>query len=150
MTALSPLPTVTQVEVNPGVPQTRLLALCEQLGVAVLGYTPLGQPPLLDAPPVVAAASDLGVSPAQVRRVAAAASWGLDLCAAVFVVRLCVRTCVVGRMRAWGRDAWLYFLLVDECVRCLLSACSPVRVGMRRTEAVLGRSVRLLPVCVLA
>ncbi|GAA1721837.1 aldo/keto reductase [Isoptericola hypogeus] len=59
-------PAVNQIEVHPTFQQADVQAACRKLGVAVEAYSPLGQGADLDAPAVVAAATDLGVTPAQV------------------------------------------------------------------------------------
>jgi 2,5-diketo-D-gluconate reductase A len=59
-------PAVNQIEVHPTFQQADLQAACRTLGIAVEAYSPLGRGADLDAPAVVAAATDLGVTPAQV------------------------------------------------------------------------------------
>ncbi|MFE5309394.1 aldo/keto reductase [Isoptericola sp. NPDC056605] len=60
------VPAVNQVEVHPTFQQAAVQQRCRDLGVAVEAYSPLGRGADLDAPAVVAAATELGVTPAQV------------------------------------------------------------------------------------
>ncbi|MCZ2262134.1 aldo/keto reductase [Isoptericola sp. QY 916] len=60
------VPAVNQVEVHPTFQQAAVQRRCVELGVAVEAYSPLGRGADLDAPAVVAAAAELGVTPAQV------------------------------------------------------------------------------------
>ena len=72
------VPAANQVEMHPHLPQDDLLDYCQQNGIAVTAYSPLGspdrppqmkqdvEPPLLDHPTVVAIAQKHAVSPAQV------------------------------------------------------------------------------------
>lgn len=60
------VPAVNQIEVHPTFQQTALQQRCRELGVAVEAYSPLGRGGDLEAAAVVAAATELGVTPAQV------------------------------------------------------------------------------------
>ncbi len=60
------VPAVNQIEVHPTFQQVDVQRTCRELGIAVEAYSPLGRGGDLDAPAVVAAATDLGVTPAQV------------------------------------------------------------------------------------
>lgn len=60
------VPAVNQIEVHPTFQQAALQQRCRELGVAVEAYSPLGRGGDLEAAAVVAAATDLGVTPAQV------------------------------------------------------------------------------------
>ena len=60
------VPAVNQIEVHPTFQQVAVQQRCRELGIAVEAYSPLGRGADLDAPAVVAAATDLGVTPAQV------------------------------------------------------------------------------------
>jgi len=60
------VPAVNQIEVHPTFQQADVQSRCRALGVAVEAYSPLGRGADLDAPAVVSAAADLGVTPAQV------------------------------------------------------------------------------------
>jgi diketogulonate reductase-like aldo/keto reductase len=60
------VPAVNQIEVHPTFQQAALQQHCRDLGIAVEAYSPLGRGADLDAPAVVAAATELGVTPAQV------------------------------------------------------------------------------------
>lgn len=59
-------PAVNQIEVHPTFQQVALQQRCRELGVVVEAYSPLGRGGDLDAPAVTAAATELGVTPAQV------------------------------------------------------------------------------------
>ncbi|MEN5072787.1 aldo/keto reductase [Isoptericola cucumis] len=60
------VPAVNQMEVHPTFQQVDVQQTCRALGIAVEAYSPLGRGGDLDAPAVVAAATELGVTPAQV------------------------------------------------------------------------------------
>jgi len=60
------VPAVNQVEVHPTFQQAAVQQRCRELGIAVEAYSPLGRGADLGAPAVVAAATELGVTPAQV------------------------------------------------------------------------------------
>ncbi|MCA5891792.1 aldo/keto reductase [Isoptericola sp. NEAU-Y5] len=60
------VPAVNQVEVHPTFQQAEVQARCRALGVTVEAYSPLGRGADLGAAAVVAAATELGVTPAQV------------------------------------------------------------------------------------
>jgi len=60
------VPAVNQIEVHPTFQQVAVQQRCRELGIAVEAYSPLGRGADLDAPAVVAAAAELGVTPAQV------------------------------------------------------------------------------------
>ncbi|ROR72749.1 aldo/keto reductase [Bogoriella caseilytica] len=62
------VPAVNQVELHPKFAQGELRAFCDQHGIAIESWGPLGQGkyPLLEEPAVVAAAETHGKSPAQV------------------------------------------------------------------------------------
>lgn len=59
-------PSVNQVELNPREKQIPLRRLCASSQVVLVAYTPFGEPPLLKAPAVVAAARETGMTPAMV------------------------------------------------------------------------------------
>lgn len=59
-------PVLNQIEVNPRLQQTDLRGLHDQLGIVTQSWTPLGKGYHFDAPPVQAAATRTGKSPAQV------------------------------------------------------------------------------------
>ncbi|MGF0114973.1 aldo/keto reductase [Promicromonospora sp. Marseille-Q5078] len=59
------VPAVNQMEVHPTFQQVAVQQRCRELGIAVEAYSPLGRGADLDAPAVVAAAAELGVTPAQ-------------------------------------------------------------------------------------
>jgi diketogulonate reductase-like aldo/keto reductase len=60
------VPAVNQIEVHPTFQQHDVQASCRKHGIAVEAYSPLGQGADLDAPAVQSAATELGVTPAQV------------------------------------------------------------------------------------
>ncbi|SDE01591.1 aldo/keto reductase [Auraticoccus monumenti] len=60
------LPAVNQVELHPTFQQADVVAACRQHDIVVEGYSPLGQGADLEAPAVIGAAAELGVTPAQV------------------------------------------------------------------------------------
>lgn len=60
------VPAVNQIEVHPTFQQAALQERCRELGIVVEAYSPLGRGADLEAPAVVAAATALGVTPAQV------------------------------------------------------------------------------------
>lgn len=59
-------PCVNQIELHPGMPQLDVLGFCENHGIAVEAWSPLGNGALLTAEPIVSIAQRLLVSPAQV------------------------------------------------------------------------------------
>ena len=62
-------PAVVQVESHPYLPETELLEYCEQSGIVLLAFAPLGhgmKPGLLEDPVIVAIAARVGKTPAQV------------------------------------------------------------------------------------
>jgi aldehyde reductase len=62
-------PAVVQVESHPYLPQTELLAFCQQKGIVLLAFAPLGhgiRPGPLEDPAVLAIARQTSLTPAQV------------------------------------------------------------------------------------
>src|SRR5271154_335623 len=62
-------PAVVEVESHPYLPETELLQFCKEKGVVLLAFAPLGhgmRPGLLEDPVILAIATRIGKSPAQV------------------------------------------------------------------------------------
>jgi len=62
-------PAVVQVESHPYLPETELLEFCQEKGIVLLAFAPLGhgmRPGLLDDPVILAIAARIGKTPAQV------------------------------------------------------------------------------------
>lgn len=69
------MPTVNQVELHPYLPQPALLKYCQEHGIQITGYSPLGsgkEPSLLENPIIKEIATEKKMTPAQV-----AIAWGL-------------------------------------------------------------------------
>ncbi|KAI0044266.1 Aldo/keto reductase [Auriscalpium vulgare] len=76
------IPAANQVEMHPFLPQYELQKFCEEKGILITAYSPLGQPPavgkegvpsLLTNPTILSIAKERGVTPAQVLL-----SWGVQ------------------------------------------------------------------------
>lgn len=61
-------PAINQIENHPSLPQQEIVDLCNEKGVHVVAYSPLGSTggPLMSAEPVVKIAEKKGVSPSTV------------------------------------------------------------------------------------
>lgn len=61
-------PAINQIERHPGLPQEDIVDLCQQKGIHVVAYSPLGSTggPLMSAEPVVKIAQKKGISPSTV------------------------------------------------------------------------------------
>lgn len=62
-------PSVNQVELHPYLPQPELVKFCQDNGIEVVAYSPLGSgkhPSLLEDPTIVRISKEIGLTPAQV------------------------------------------------------------------------------------
>lgn len=62
------VPAINQIENHPSLPQQEIVDLCNQKGIHVMAYSPLGSTggPLMSAEPVVKLAEKKGVSPSTI------------------------------------------------------------------------------------